>query len=61
VSRKAFENTCNYAECEKKDNCVRYSEDGAYDCINWCAKRDFALFIKKETDLVVKGEDNGNR
>lgn len=55
--RWAFADTCNYAECENKDNCERYSEQGAYDMKFICAEKEFKWMINKETELVVKGEE----
>ncbi len=50
---KAFKDTCNYTKCENKDDCVRYSEQGAYNLELLCARKDYKWMIKKETELVV--------
>ena len=53
---KAFIDTCNYGECENKNNCVRYSKQGAYDMKIVCANRDYKWMVNKETELIVNGE-----
>lgn len=54
---KAFIDTCNYGECENKNNCVRYSEQGAYNMKIVCANRDYKWMVNKETGVVAIDED----
>lgn len=54
---KAFKDTCNYIECENKDNCIRYSEQGAYNMRIVCAEKEYKWMVNKETGVVVKGEE----
>jgi hypothetical protein len=56
--RWAFADTCNYAECENKDNCERYSEQGAYDMKFICAENGFKWMVNKETGVI---ETNGDK
>ena len=49
---KAFIDTCNYSECENKDNCVRYSEQGAYNMEIVCADKEFKWMINKEGEVI---------
>lgn len=49
---KAFIDTCNYKECKNKDNCERYSEQGAYDMKIICADKEFKWMINKEGEVI---------
>ena len=51
--RWAFADTCNYAECENKDNCVRYAETGAYNMKFICAEHDYKWMINKEIGVAT--------
>ena len=54
---KAFIDTCNYGECENKNNCVRYSKQGAYDMKIVCAEKEYKWMVNKETGVVAIDED----
>ena len=47
-----FKDTCNYKECKNKDNCERYSEQGAYDMKIICADKEFKWMINKDGEVI---------
>lgn len=56
--RMAFAETCNYTDCENKDNCERYSKKGAYNMQFICAGHDYKWMVYKETGVI---ETNGDK